>query len=84
MYHEFMMRLPIGLSLFFTNFFRNHIQVIEQPITRPNDEAHMALMTGMLGIEDNVILSMEERVDSCIISMYLYMYIITDDSKLLM
>ncbi|OQR83115.1 CRM1 C terminal Exportin 1-like protein [Achlya hypogyna] len=35
-----------GLSLFFTNFFRHRIQVIERPISRPNDEAHIALLTG--------------------------------------
>ncbi|EQC30849.1 hypothetical protein SDRG_11331 [Saprolegnia diclina VS20] len=35
-----------GLSLFFTNFFRHRIQVIERPIVRANDEAHVALLTG--------------------------------------
>ncbi|CAK4226795.1 unnamed protein product [Aphanomyces euteiches] len=44
-----------GLSLYFTNFFRYHIRVIEQPITRPHDEAHMALLTGfqyLVGISE--------------------------------
>ncbi|KAG6614158.1 CRM1 C terminal Exportin 1-like protein [Phytophthora cinnamomi] len=34
------------LSIFFTSFFRYHIQVIERPITAPGDEAHQALLAG--------------------------------------
>ncbi|GMF52277.1 unnamed protein product [Phytophthora fragariaefolia] len=34
------------LSIFFTSFFRYHIQVIERPISAPGDEAHQALLAG--------------------------------------
>ncbi|RLN65002.1 hypothetical protein BBJ28_00010896 [Nothophytophthora sp. Chile5] len=34
------------LSIFFTSFYRYHIQVIERPITAPGDEAHQALLAG--------------------------------------
>lgn len=34
------------LSIFFTSFFRYHIQVIERPIRTPGDEAHQALLAG--------------------------------------
>lgn len=34
------------LSLFFTSFFRYHIQVIERPIASTGDEAHQALLAG--------------------------------------
>ncbi|KAL0590230.1 hypothetical protein ABG067_001475 [Albugo candida] len=43
------------LSLFFTNFFRYHVHVIEQPIQQFGDEPHQALLAGysyLVGISD--------------------------------
>lgn len=36
------------LSLFFTNFFRYHLNVIENTITRLEDEAHLGLVAGFM------------------------------------
>ncbi|GLE00729.1 hypothetical protein PINS_up009517 [Pythium insidiosum] len=34
------------LSIFFTSFFRNHIDVIESQVSKPGDEPHQALLAG--------------------------------------
>ncbi|KAJ0397591.1 hypothetical protein P43SY_001661 [Pythium insidiosum] len=34
------------LSIFFTSFFRNHIDVIESQVNKPGDEPHQALLAG--------------------------------------
>ncbi|ETV92091.1 hypothetical protein, variant 4 [Aphanomyces invadans] len=64
-----------GLSLFFTNFFRHHIRVIEQPITRPSDEAHIALLTGF-----QYLISISEVDDENIFKICLdYWHLLTRD-----
>ncbi|KAF0738976.1 hypothetical protein AaE_008828, partial [Aphanomyces astaci] len=64
-----------GLSLFFTNFFRHHIRVIEQPITRPSDEAHIALLTGF-----QYLVSISEVDDDNIFKICLdYWHLLTRD-----
>ncbi|RHY29186.1 hypothetical protein DYB32_005361 [Aphanomyces invadans] len=65
----------VGLSLFFTNFFRHHIRVIEQPITRPSDEAHIALLTGF-----QYLISISEVDDENIFKICLdYWHLLTRD-----